>query len=346
MPRTLAIGIAQHVRHRSGETGPSTEMPMNTATAPTPTSCTFFASSPASSAATPSTGDADTHDRTALGALSDRSIATSRSAAIGGTLDARRAGRTADRTVTTTPTAIEMTTVLVCTTVVPVGMSRPTAASSAWSSLGDTDAGREPERGGERPRRQRLRRVPRVRTWRPLAPIARSIAISLVRCDTMIEKVLLMMKAPTNIAMPAKIIMNVPNAAMSSWIASWSSFVNVRAGDDLDAVADEWRAASATSASSRDTVLGDERDAVDAARLGQHGLGGGVVEEHHRGAARRVGGAELRATPTMVASNGAPLRQHRGAVTRHEAGCVGGVLVDDDLVRGWPGHGPRTAGTG
>ena len=62
----------------------------------------------------------------------------------------------------------------------------------------------------------RLERAPLACTWRRLAPIARSIAISVVRCDTMIENVLLMMNAPTNMAMPAKISMNTLNAVMSS----------------------------------------------------------------------------------------------------------------------------------
>ena len=43
-------------------------------------------------------------------------------------------------------------------------------------------------------------------TWRRLAPRARSSADSRTRCETRIEKVLKMMKAPTTIAITAKAI--------------------------------------------------------------------------------------------------------------------------------------------
>ncbi len=63
--------------------------------------------------------------------------------------------------------------------------------------------------------------------WRLLAPIARSSASSRVRRATSIEKVLRMMKVPTNRAMNAKtsrkVLMN-PSAVLScSAASSWSS---------------------------------------------------------------------------------------------------------------------------
>ena len=53
---------------------------------------------------------------------------------------------------------------------------------------------------------QRLERAGCACTWRRVAPIARSSAISRERWVTIIVKVFQMMKEPTNSAMPAKIM--------------------------------------------------------------------------------------------------------------------------------------------
>ena len=61
-------------------------------------------------------------------------------------------------------------------------------------------------------------------TWRRVAPIARSSAISRDRCVIVIVNVFQMMKAPTKSAMPAKIMNKIPTILSSSLTASAFSF--------------------------------------------------------------------------------------------------------------------------
>ena len=61
-------------------------------------------------------------------------------------------------------------------------------------------------------------------TWRLLAPSARRRADSRTRCETRIEKVLKMMKAPTTIAMTAKVVRKIEMTSRNWPIWSWVSF--------------------------------------------------------------------------------------------------------------------------
>src|ERR1043165_5382305 len=104
------------------------------------------------------------------------------------------------------------------------------------------------------------------------------------------EKVLLMMNAPTNIATPAKISMNMLNDEMLSWSAFWSSATSaapVTTSTSRPGPRPRRSAAGAPpeplrQGALRDAVLRGERDAVHPSGSGEHGLRGGVGEQHRR----------------------------------------------------------------
>ncbi len=155
----------------------------------------------------------------------DRSTATSRSAAIGAIREARRAGSTAEATVTTTPTVKAAIIEGAAMTAAPSGRSTASAERTARSPLATPMPARMPRPDATTPVTRASIRIER-RTWPPLAPIARNIAISLDRWATVMEKVLLMMKAPTKIAIPAKISRKILKGPNSLAKAAWSSAIS------------------------------------------------------------------------------------------------------------------------
>ncbi len=117
------------------------------------------------------------------------SWATSRSAAIGGTFPALRAGMYAASTVTTVPTTIEMTIVLLLTTVPEAGRSMSNTVNTLAIPLAVPMPATTPIAEANRPVSTDSNTSERITCLR-LAPIARSSAVSRVRWATVIEKVL------------------------------------------------------------------------------------------------------------------------------------------------------------
>ena len=117
---------------------------------------------------------------------------------------ARRAGLMADTTVTPTPTTSAATTVRAWNTRPLDGRVIPNPLSSACSPTAARTPSPRPISEATSPTMAASASTDR-NTWRRLAPSTRSRASSRVRWPTMIEKVLKMVKPPTNSAMKAKI---------------------------------------------------------------------------------------------------------------------------------------------
>ena len=145
-------------------------------------------------------------------------------AAIGGTREAFRAGTIAEMIVTPVPTTSATITVCALMTVPPAGMSNPNASSTAFSPLDSAIPAPSPITDTNKPTSTASVSTDPM-TWRPLAPRARSSAISRSRCATTIENVLKMMKVATNNATRAKTI----SATLKNWkaflMSLWFSFV-------------------------------------------------------------------------------------------------------------------------
>ena len=118
-------------------------------------------------------------------------------AAIGGTRTARRAGLMAEVTVTPTPTTSATTTVRASNTSGPDGSVKPNALSNASSPRAASTPRPVPMSEETTPTMAASPSTER-KTWRRLAPTTRSMASSRARCPTVMEKVLKMVKAPTN----------------------------------------------------------------------------------------------------------------------------------------------------
>ena len=130
------------------------------------------------------------------------SSAPSRRAATGGTRVARRAGAREASSVTIVPTAIGTITVRGWMVTPASGRPNPTASNSAPSSFAKPTPAAMPMPDAMSPTASAspstLRRI-----CRRMAPMVRSIANSLMRWATVIEKVLKMTNAPTSTAAPA-----------------------------------------------------------------------------------------------------------------------------------------------
>ena len=142
--------------------------------------------------------------------------ADSRSAWTGATRAARRAGKIDETTVTTVPTTNATTTVRGSSWSEVLGRSTPNADSSPFRPRAIPIPARRPRADATKPVTNASTTTD-VMTCRRLAPIARSSAISRVRCATMIENVLKMMNAPTNSAMNAKTSRAVRKKPSASW---------------------------------------------------------------------------------------------------------------------------------
>ena len=188
IPRKRGSGEPISRANGRAMTGPSTATPTNTARAPSATGPTPPPDKPMARNAAPNsiTTVPMTARRTDVPV---RSTATSRSAAIGATFPALRAGKYAASTVTIVPTTIEMTIVLGFTTVPVAGSLKPNAVNALAMPLAVAIPAATPIAEANSPVSTDSSTSERITCLR-FAPIARSSAVSRVRCATVIEKVL------------------------------------------------------------------------------------------------------------------------------------------------------------
>ena len=243
MPRRRGSGAPSRRLTGRAPTGPSTPTPRNTTAAPMPTMPAPPPLRPMANSAMPAavTTPPMTARRTER---PERSTATSRMAATGATFAARRAGTMAATRVTTVPTATQMATVEPDTTSPPAGRSSPKLSSRARRPTAAPMPSATPRPDANRPVTSASSLVARA-IWRRLAPMARSMAVSLVRWATVMEKVFEITNEPTSRAVMAKamrkVLMNptaspsVASAAAtaSSWVRASTWGVERRARDRL-----------------------------------------------------------------------------------------------------------------
>ena len=149
--------------------------------------------------------------------------AASRSASIGVTRVARSAGRNAEPSVTSVPTSIETTTVRGFTTLPLEGSVMPNNSSRLRSTAAIPSPARTPSAEAISAITSASTSTA-ARTWRREAPSVRRIPNSRVRWATVIEKVLKIVKAPTNRAIPANtssaVLMKLRNSPRPSSFCS------------------------------------------------------------------------------------------------------------------------------
>ncbi len=131
-------------------------------------------------------------------------VAPSWTAAIGGTRVARSAGPTEATTVTTTPTSSATMIVRGRISIDVAGSPKPIASKSAWMPFAIPMPTARPMSDASTPTTSASPITLRS-TCPRVAPRVRTIPNSRTRCATVIEKVLKMMKAPTNSATPANV---------------------------------------------------------------------------------------------------------------------------------------------
>ena len=133
-----------------------------------------------------------------------------------------------------------------------------------------------------------------ARTWRREAPSVRSSANSRMRWAIVIEKVLKMMKAPTNSEIPAKTSSAVLRKPRSSLISSdWRArLLLARAHDRL--APDRGAQRRAPAASGDVPGAGGDLDRREAPGHAEQALGDGQLDLDERRAAERVDAAERR----------------------------------------------------
>ena len=154
---------------------------------------------------------------------------------MGAIREARRAGTTEDAIVTRVPT-IRETQIVRGSSLSPVlGRSIPNALRSAFNPTAIAMPTRIPTADANRPTTN-ASTITESSTCRLLAPIARSSAISLERCATMIENVLKMMNAPTKSAMNANDEQRRPEEPQALLQLLRLLVGHRRAGDGLDAL--------------------------------------------------------------------------------------------------------------
>ena len=202
--------------------GDSIATPMKVTAAPRPTSDAPFdglPNSPYRRAAAPSAVTMSPMTRRRPRPLPTPASCESRSAWTGATRAARRAGRMQEATVTTVPTISDTTMVLPRSCKDVLGRSMPNALSNPCRATARPIPATTPRMEATSPVTKASETTETI-TWRRLAPMARKSASSFVRCATMMENVLKMMKAPTNSAMNA----NASNAVRKNPSPSWSAF--------------------------------------------------------------------------------------------------------------------------
>ncbi len=212
-PMTLAMGRAT--------AGASMATPTKTSTAPRPTTAMAGAVSPRASRSTPTTVMTPPRmKRRRIGTSS--SACRSDTATTGAIRTARRAGLMAETIVTPTPTTRQTMTVRASNTRGPDGSVTPKPLSSFSSPMAASTPRPRPISDDTSPTISASPRTER-NTWRRLAPTMRSSASSRVRWPTMMEKVLRMVKPPTNSAMKAKTsnaVLRKPRAWPMALVAS------------------------------------------------------------------------------------------------------------------------------
>ena len=130
-------------------------------------------------------------------------LLASRSAATGAIFVARRAGSAAARTVASVPTSSETTIVRVASVRPSAGRSMPIAVKIACRPAASPTPTPIPAADASRPISSASSST-LARTWRRVAPTIRSRPNSFVRCATVIDSELKIVKAPTSTATPAK----------------------------------------------------------------------------------------------------------------------------------------------
>ena len=111
----------------------------------------------------------------------------------------------------------------------------PKALKSAADALRGEDAERTgPTIEAPSPMIERLEQRPSAGSAAARRPSCAAAPNSVVRCATVIEKVLKMMNAPTNSAMPANASSSVLRKLRLLWMSSDWSFASSRAGLDVD----------------------------------------------------------------------------------------------------------------
>ena len=111
----------------------------------------------------------------------------------------------------------------------------PNASRSALSATAAKHAQPKSDQGGGESHERRPRPAPTRNTWRRLAPTTRRSASSRVRCPTVIENVLKIVKAPTNSEISAKTNSAVERNESALLTALESSLATVLPADHLDA---------------------------------------------------------------------------------------------------------------
>ena len=214
----------------------------------------------------------------------------SRNASIGSTLVARRAGTSAAATVTSVPTSIETTMVRGSSCSDVLGRLKPTASMRTLRPLATPRPIAMPIADAAAPSTTASMSRPRS-TWRRVAPMARSRAISRDRCVMIIVNVFQMMKPPTKSAMPAKIMNRIPTIFSSSLMASAFSFETEA---PVTASVPSGRTALMRSLSSFCAMpsFAATPMRVERTRLAEHLLRRGRVEVRRRGAAEVLLAAE------------------------------------------------------
>ena len=205
---------------------------------------------------------------------------------------ARRAGLMADTTVTPTPTTRQTMTVRASKTSGPEGSVTPNPLSSASSPIAASTPKPSPMRDDTSPTIAASRSTER-KTWRRLAPTMRSNASSRVRCPTMMENVLRMVKPPTNSAMNANTSSAVLREAQCLADGAGRLVDDGLTGHHLFASGQDAR----DGALHRRLVgarLRHDVDGVELAHLTQQRLGRRCVEGGERRSGQVVGGAEAR----------------------------------------------------
>ena len=204
-PRHAARGRPRAPVTGRAMAGPRRTTPVVVARAPSPTAVSTplpeprrpatMVASPAASTVAPAT----VRSRDEAGG----SAAEPRSASSGATRHVRTAGITLTATVRTIPAASEISTLRAVTTRPAAGSANPKLSNRPLSSPAIASPPRSPRADPAAPTARASASTP-VKTWRRVAPTARSSEDSLARCAARMQNVLAMEKPATSSAIPAK----------------------------------------------------------------------------------------------------------------------------------------------
>ena len=257
------------------------------------------------------------------------SACRSDTATTGAIRTARRAGLMAETIVTPTPTTRQTMTVRASKTSGPEGSVTPKPLKSFSSPMAASTPRPRPTSDDTSPTISASPRTER-NTWRRLAPTMRSSASSRVRWPTMMEKVLRMVKPPTNSAMKAKTsnaVLRKPRAWPMALVASlttvWPVTTSAPCGRTPRDGALDGRLVGAG--------LGHDIDGVELAHLAHELLGRGRVEAGQGGPGKVVGRPETH-QPGDGEGPRRPLQQNPHPLTHLEAVLLRRAEVHHDVV--------------